>query len=208
MMQSTMEFNKYCLNINTIPDNIPKRRRYWLTSAGNYLYERRINNNDQMDKNDAINDIGVDHPYTQAYVGVRYSRDPVIRAAVMARAGGVCEYCSNPGFICTNRSKRNCARPPRPAPLLRLAYTFQSTMRPMGSIWGGACRKGRVGRRRPPCQPGCPFTSRCSRSKVRSRCPTDRSACSVSERYAAQLPSDPVAVPRCAATTASSSRPA
>jgi 5-methylcytosine-specific restriction endonuclease McrA len=55
-----------------------------------------------MDKNDAINDIGVDHPYTQAYVGVRYSRDPVIRAAVMARAGGVCEYCSNPGFICTN----------------------------------------------------------------------------------------------------------
>ena len=30
----------------------------------------------------------------------------------------------------------------------------------------------------------------------------------IDQRYAAQLPSDPVAVPRCAATTASSSRPA
>jgi 5-methylcytosine-specific restriction endonuclease McrA len=47
---------------------------------------------------DAIDDLGSDRPEQVSYIGVRYARDLRIRAAVMRRAGGKCEYCGKEGF--------------------------------------------------------------------------------------------------------------
>jgi len=53
---------------------------------------------------DAINDLvsdsdpGTDRPDKAASVVVSYARDPKVRAAVLVRAKGHCEYCSKPGF--------------------------------------------------------------------------------------------------------------
>lgn len=54
---------------------------------------------------DAIDDLGTERPTKVAYTGVRYARDPKIRAAVMKRAGGKCEYCGEPGFICKDGTR-------------------------------------------------------------------------------------------------------
>jgi hypothetical protein len=95
------EFNNYCKHNNITPDSIPNPRKYWLTPDV-YLFKTIIKSNDQKDQDDALDDIGADHPGTQAYAGVRYSRDPAIRAKVMIRAGGVCEYCNRRGFVRDN----------------------------------------------------------------------------------------------------------
>ncbi len=81
---------------------MPNPRRYWILSNAVDLSVGRSKGNHQADQNDAIDDLGTDHPDKQAYSGVRYVRDPAIRAAVMVRAGGVCEYCNAPGFVCAN----------------------------------------------------------------------------------------------------------
>jgi 5-methylcytosine-specific restriction endonuclease McrA len=47
---------------------------------------------------DAIDDLGSDRPERTPYTGLRYARDPRVRAAVMVRSGGYCEYCGEQGF--------------------------------------------------------------------------------------------------------------
>jgi hypothetical protein len=47
---------------------------------------------------DAIDDLGNGRPGRVFYTGMRYARDPRVRAAVMKRSGGFCEYCGEKGF--------------------------------------------------------------------------------------------------------------
>lgn len=54
---------------------------------------------------DAIDDLGSDRPARVDYTGVRYARDPRVRAAVMSRACGFCEYCGEEGFRCEDGSR-------------------------------------------------------------------------------------------------------
>ncbi|WP_271591997.1 HNH endonuclease [Bradyrhizobium sp. CCBAU 65884] len=54
---------------------------------------------------DAIDDLGTDSPGVTTFVGKRYARDPQVRAAVIRRAGGRCEYCGELGFECANGSR-------------------------------------------------------------------------------------------------------
>ena len=54
---------------------------------------------------DAIDDLGTDSPEVTTFVGKRYARDPQVRAAVMERASGRCEYCGKLGFKCSNGSR-------------------------------------------------------------------------------------------------------
>jgi hypothetical protein len=53
---------------------------------------------------DAIDDSapGNDHPERSLGSAARYARDPELRAAVIKRAKGKCEYCQKDGFICDN----------------------------------------------------------------------------------------------------------
>jgi hypothetical protein len=48
---------------------------------------------------DAINDFGSDAPPRTTTTVQRYARDPEIRAAVLRRAAGRCEFCGGLGFI-------------------------------------------------------------------------------------------------------------
>ena len=48
---------------------------------------------------DSINDLGTDEPRVVLAAGRRYIRDPAIREAVIRRAGGLCEFCGEPGFL-------------------------------------------------------------------------------------------------------------
>lgn len=48
---------------------------------------------------DAINDLGSDAPVRMTTSVQRYARDPEIRAAVLLRAGGKCEFCGRLGFF-------------------------------------------------------------------------------------------------------------
>jgi hypothetical protein len=54
---------------------------------------------------DAIDDLGTDSPGVATFIGQRYARDPKIRAAVIRRAGGRCEYCRKLGFRCADGSR-------------------------------------------------------------------------------------------------------
>lgn len=49
-------------------------------------------------KEDAVNDIDTDDPIADQVTGIRFRRDPQVRAAVEARAQGRCEYCGSVGF--------------------------------------------------------------------------------------------------------------
>ena len=51
---------------------------------------------------DAIDDIGADTVTSKQSTVFTYARDPQIRATVMRRAGGRCEFCGAKGFICDN----------------------------------------------------------------------------------------------------------
>lgn len=53
---------------------------------------------------DSIDDLGSDRPKIIVAKGTRYARDPWIRKAVIQRAGGKCEFCGEPGFICSDGS--------------------------------------------------------------------------------------------------------
>lgn len=57
------------------------------------------------DYSDAIDDLGTDSPGVTTFEGKRYARDPQVRAAVIRRAGGKCEYCGKLGFKCVNGSR-------------------------------------------------------------------------------------------------------
>lgn len=47
---------------------------------------------------DTLNDLGTDEPPVITTNGRRYFRDPEVRAAVMQRAHGTCEFCGELGF--------------------------------------------------------------------------------------------------------------
>lgn len=47
---------------------------------------------------DTLNDLGADEPPVITTIGRRYVRDPFVRAAVMQRAHGACEFCGELGF--------------------------------------------------------------------------------------------------------------
>ena len=49
---------------------------------------------------DAIEDLGTDRPEAVSTIAKRYLRDPKVRAAVIERAQGKCEFCGEAGFIC------------------------------------------------------------------------------------------------------------
>ena len=53
---------------------------------------------------DAINDIeiGTDKPDRGKISGFAYVRDPKIRAEVLRRAAGKCEFCGELGFMCAD----------------------------------------------------------------------------------------------------------
>ena len=48
---------------------------------------------------DALDDIGSDVAASVVVLGTRYMRDPQVRAAVVARSHGRCEYCNKAGFV-------------------------------------------------------------------------------------------------------------
>jgi hypothetical protein len=48
---------------------------------------------------DALDDIGSDVTDRVVVSGTRYMRDPQVRAAVVARSQGLCEYCNAAGFL-------------------------------------------------------------------------------------------------------------
>jgi hypothetical protein len=54
---------------------------------------------------DAIDDLGTDSPAHVAFTGGRYARDLRVRAAVLQRAAGRCEYCGALGFKCSDGSR-------------------------------------------------------------------------------------------------------
>jgi 5-methylcytosine-specific restriction endonuclease McrA len=56
-------------------------------------------------ESDAINDLGTDTPRSSTVLGVQYARDPKVRAAVIRRAAGRCEFCGKLGFLSINGSR-------------------------------------------------------------------------------------------------------
>jgi HNH endonuclease len=64
------------------------------------LLSARVIEDHQLD--DAVDDLGSDHPDRTLNLRVGYRRDPQVRKAVLERARGKCEYCGNLGFTCTN----------------------------------------------------------------------------------------------------------
>jgi hypothetical protein len=77
-----------------VRDTIPSEQLY-----------RSLTGPDLLDTFDAIDDIGTDTPGLVNISGVRYSRDPAIRAAVKHRAAGKCEFCGEFGFICSDGTR-------------------------------------------------------------------------------------------------------
>lgn len=61
----------------------------------------RIMDREPPTAGDSLNDLdaGSDVPHTVTATGRRFVRDPRVRAQVLARAGGRCEHCGQPGFI-------------------------------------------------------------------------------------------------------------
>ncbi|HEY5305836.1 MAG TPA: HNH endonuclease signature motif containing protein [Pseudolabrys sp.] len=56
-------------------------------------------------EDDAIEDLGSDRPESVPTLGKRYLRDPKVRAAVIERAQGKCEFCGRLGFKCADGTR-------------------------------------------------------------------------------------------------------
>ncbi len=95
-------FRKYRENLQIPPIKIPNQLKFWLSSGIDNPQRGASDSDNQRDRNDAIDDIGTDHPDTRSHIVVSYSRDPAIRQQVMKRAKGYCEYCNKPGFARAN----------------------------------------------------------------------------------------------------------
>jgi len=63
---------------------------------------RRLTALGPPDSLDAIDDIGTDTAARVISSTTRYARDPRIRAAVIHRAAGRCEFCGKLGFVCVS----------------------------------------------------------------------------------------------------------
>jgi hypothetical protein len=65
---------------------------------GDLLYRRLVG--DYTDPlYSALDDVGTNDPARVLYAGYAYLRDPDVRAAVLRRACGCCEYCGEEGFL-------------------------------------------------------------------------------------------------------------
>lgn len=65
---------------------------------GDFLYRRLVG--DYADPvYGALDDLGTDDPVRELYSGFVYLRDQRVRAAVLLRAKGCCEYCGQQGFL-------------------------------------------------------------------------------------------------------------
>jgi hypothetical protein len=69
-----------------------------LYSDAEFYYRLTMQSDQLYQNNDAIDDLGSDHPNRVPESTMRYERDPAVRKAVKARAGGKCEYCGSYGF--------------------------------------------------------------------------------------------------------------
>lgn len=58
----------------------------------------RLEGREPSPETDSLNDLGTDEPPVIITAGRRYVRDAAVRAAVMIRAAGNCEFCEEPGF--------------------------------------------------------------------------------------------------------------
>lgn len=67
-----------------------------------YKYSRIDDAAPPKPSGDALDDIGSDAPDRRNKVVGTYSRDQKIRKKVKSRAKGKCEFCGEPGFICTD----------------------------------------------------------------------------------------------------------
>lgn len=54
---------------------------------------------------DGLDDLGSDYPTAYTGTVTQFARDPKVRAAVLERAKGLCEFCGKPGFECYNGSR-------------------------------------------------------------------------------------------------------
>ena len=59
----------------------------------------RLEGREPPPTSDSLNDLGTDKPPLLIAAGQRYFRDPAVRAEVIKRAGGCCEFCERPGFL-------------------------------------------------------------------------------------------------------------
>ncbi|MGJ5819807.1 HNH endonuclease [Paludibaculum fermentans] len=77
-------------------------RKAWKYVKGLYsedeLYQRLTKGNVDVNAN-AVEDLGVDMPNHTRLETWTYARDPRVRAAVLRRAGGKCEFCGKLGFM-------------------------------------------------------------------------------------------------------------
>jgi 5-methylcytosine-specific restriction endonuclease McrA len=60
---------------------------------------RRLRGEHTIPEPDAIDDLGIDSPARELSKSWRYPRDPKVRATVLARAKGRCEFCGAQGFL-------------------------------------------------------------------------------------------------------------
>ena len=58
----------------------------------------RLEGREPSAETDSLNDLGTNEPPIIITAGRRYVRDAAVRAAVMVRAAGKCEFCKEPGF--------------------------------------------------------------------------------------------------------------
>lgn len=71
---------------------------YLFHTYGDLLYRRLVG--DYADPvYSALDDLGAEDPARVLYAGYTYLRDPKVRAAVLVRAAGHCEYCGEQGFL-------------------------------------------------------------------------------------------------------------
>jgi hypothetical protein len=92
---------------------------------------------------DAIDDLGTDNPAYVTYTGRRYARDPNVRAAVLQRARGRCEYCGEMGFKCDGGTRYlECHH------ILALADEGEDRMTNVIAICPGDHREAHFGKRR------------------------------------------------------------
>jgi hypothetical protein len=77
-------------------------RRYYGAGQLSDMYRRLVGADELNDLaspvNDAIDDLGTDVALITPVIGMRYARDPAVRAAVLRRANGRCELCGEVGF--------------------------------------------------------------------------------------------------------------
>lgn len=82
-------------SLNVVPPEFDERFERLLTGDAAKIFADE----------DALDDLGTDCPDRASVPSVRFKRDRRVRAAVLSRANGNCEYCGRSGFISADGSK-------------------------------------------------------------------------------------------------------